>query len=163
MTHLPANHRLENERRLQTAFLLYGVAKVTVEFEGSGDSGQIESIAFEASQPGFDETLVTVEVWAQRASEFNPKTQKWEQPPAKLKRCTLDQAVRNLVNDALDEAGVDWYNNDGGFGSWVWSGAAGVEFEISVRVTDSEVAHAEQRQLGQVVEDENEEDEAASP
>lgn len=143
------NYSLENEKRLAAAFLLYGITQVRVEFDGSGDSGQIDSIYIEGPQGEQIIEGYPIIFYMPGPTEFNPETKYWERGEPYEKEMSLYDAVEELVNDALDRSSVDWYNNDGGYGHWYWSANSGLEFTIEVRTTMSENAHYEERHLGE--------------
>ncbi len=91
--------RLENARRLapQVAARLRvaGVARLEVEYDGCGDSGQIESVlAFDAG-----------------GSEVEPSSENG------LKSMELE----TLFYDLLEARHPGWENNDGAFGEFKWN------------------------------------------
>lgn len=71
-----------------------GVAKVTIEFDGGGDSGSLGEITFE----GITE---------------KPEALK----PPELGGETLEKFANDLADRLLEETQYDWYNNDGGYGT----------------------------------------------
>ncbi len=112
-----------------------GIQEVTVQFDGSGDSGSIDTVECETGMSLPAE--VTVEC-RHIAREFADG--RWV-PVTGLKECSLEQAIQDLTYDYLDEAGVDWYNNDGGYGELVIDVAAEtVSLSIDVRQTYTDCA-----------------------
>lgn len=145
-----------NEKRLGAFALLYNLTNITVEFDGGGDSGCIEDVSVECGNPeSFDtDTLITVFMPGDRV--FVPGTG-WLQEEGEFEReVPFDEFIHNHVEEALDEAGVDWYNNDGGYGAWSWDPQNGVDFNIEVRVTESETVYSEERTLGYPVGEDDE-------
>ncbi len=66
----------------------HGVAKVVIEYDGSGDSGEIHSVDY-----------------------LNTEDEETE-----YKNSSVEDALTDLCyNNLLDQVG-DWYNNDGGYG-----------------------------------------------
>lgn len=148
MTDTDIDIDLENEKRLYAAFILYGVTQVEVNFDGSGDSGCIEYVNIEGpDEKTQDAAVITIYVY--KGTVFNPETKQWEKRPHQETQVSLKDAIEAIVYDQLNESNVDWYNNDGGFGSWTWDSKNGVEFHIDVRQTVSETVHSVQRQLGE--------------
>jgi hypothetical protein len=84
-----------------------GVRLVEVHFSGGGDSGQIDDISFfkEETEGGreqvtsFETTFTTEEG----------------------KTSTVVSVIEDHVYEALDASCVDWYNNDGGYGVYVFT------------------------------------------
>jgi hypothetical protein len=140
---------LENERRLAAAFLLYGITEVIVNFEGSGDSGQIDNIYIKGPNGEEIKEGYPINFYMPGPREFNPETKSWEMGDPYEKELSLYDAVEHTVYDSLEHTSVDWYNNDGGYGHWQWTPTLGLEFTIDVRYVRSENAHYEERHLGE--------------
>jgi hypothetical protein len=52
---------------------------------------------------------------------------------------TVNDAIDVLVNDYLDDTGVNWYDNDGGYGELTINVDEGlVTMDVNVRWTDSQ-------------------------
>jgi hypothetical protein len=153
------DYSLENEKRLRTVFLLLNITHVSVSFDGSGDSGQIDHIAIESNgiEVGGDSPIT---VWRNGRSVFNTEASKWETGEPFEETVSLTEAITDHVNAALDKSGVDWYNNDGGYGEWTWDASTGLEFNINVRITESSLEHSESRQLGEEESEESPAEEA---
>jgi hypothetical protein len=91
------------------------VALVTSEYDGYGDSGQIESVSyFNAANEDLTKTIES----------------------------GLDQQVQDLLYDLLEVRHGGWENNDGGFGTFTWNVAetlatdGWLSHEHNVRFTD---------------------------
>lgn len=81
----------ENVSRLQKALLALGVTKVYAEYDGQGDSGQMEDCNFDKDISHLDE------------------------------HDYFRDQVRNLLYNLLEARDVgDWVNNNGGFGKFIW-------------------------------------------
>lgn len=68
---------------------------------------------------------------------------------------TLDnpilQAVERLMDKRLEATGLDWYNNDGGFGSITISRDLRVKLNVSLRIPKTEDHHFLQDLTGKPV------------
>ena len=93
----------------------YGVKVATVEFYGGGDSGQIEHIHIDPEPPEMCRVPVTQKKYVRN---YNEETKTYDcRMEYQTERMTLNNALEALTYQALDETGVDWYNNEGGGGS----------------------------------------------
>lgn len=133
---------MENLRAVLPALREHGVGRVTVRFDGSGDSGSIDGIDLD---PQIDARTVTVEI--QRvAREFVQDTWRYTR---NLERVNLHDAIEEITDDYLDATGVDWYNNDGGFGELVINVSEGtVTLEVNVRYTESQTEYSATKDIG---------------
>lgn len=138
-------HFYENEKRLQRFALLHGLTSITVRFEGSGDSGQIDDITITGNDFK-DDTLIPV--LRPRKATFCKDRGVWVETVITDMEVPFSEFINDHVYDALEHCGVDWYNNDGGFGSWVWDPRRGVEFKVYYRVLEEELGYSERRILG---------------
>jgi hypothetical protein len=97
------------------AMKIHGVAKALAEFSGSSDSGQVDEVTFlglDGSHVEMDDTQLN---WVRDVSshvngEWTSVTEE-----AKLSAAAI---VEQMCYDALEETGLDWYNNDGGQGEF---------------------------------------------
>lgn len=129
----PACLYIENLRRILPILAAHGVATVTVYFEGSGDSGSIQDIAYHPEPSARLET-VPAEILLTSASFDDGQ---WH-TTAGATETSVHEAIDALTYDYLEETGVDWYNDDGGFGELVIDVAQGtVSLDVSVRYTES--------------------------
>lgn len=142
-------HFSENEQRLQAAALLLKIDSIEVTFDGSGDSGSIEDIQISSNGIPINDEKHHLEVWVKPSPHFDQEQRKWVQPPPALEVRSLRTFVENHVYEALEATGVDWCNNDGGYGTWEWNPQDGVDFSVYVRVTESVLQHSETRPLGE--------------
>jgi hypothetical protein len=122
---------LDNLQRILPVLRAHGVESVTVNFEGSGDSGSIEDIGF---TPEIDHNDITVRVY-QHWRHFDGD--QWVSQNTEVD-VPLETAISELTDDYLSETDVDWYNNDGGYGDLTINVEAGtVTLNINVRHVDS--------------------------
>ena len=138
----------ENEKRLSAVALLHQITNIHVDFDGGGDSGQIEDILVASSNPDFKPENVLIRVWCSKGAVFDRHTKEWEEIACEERDLTLPEFLYRHVESALEDTGVDWYNADGGFGYWEWDPQNGLEFLIEVRHTETTTAHMEGRELG---------------
>lgn len=103
------------------------ITSVVVEFDGEGDSGQINAVtAFRGEE---QVELPVTPVTLQRASSNQTELRSAEEP--------LPQAVETLCYDYLGHAHGGWENNDGAYGEFRLDvGARTVELEFNGRYTD---------------------------
>jgi hypothetical protein len=135
--HTPAERTyIENLRRVLPVLRDLGLMQVTVRFDGSGDSGSIDKAEFE---PAIKPAGITVPV--RRATrEFIQGDWRYAYS---VEQVSLDAAINDIAHDYLDETGVDWYNNDGGYGDLVIDVAQGtVALAVNVRTSDSHTEYA---------------------
>ena len=100
----------QEKTTLLTQLNLLGARKVVVEFQGGGDDGQINGVYL------YDQNNIDIDVpndmiaW----TALTYGNQQSEQRQTKL----VD-ALEDVCSRALDNTGLDWYNNEGGQGSLV--------------------------------------------
>lgn len=102
------------------------VTSVVVQFDGAGDSGQIESVtAFRGeAQIAFPSTTISLEQASWGSTELRSTEEE------------LSQAVENLCYDYLEETNGGWENNDGAYGEFCLDVAAcTVALEFNGRYT----------------------------
>ncbi len=106
------------------------IATVTVEFDGYGDSGQIESVDA-VGKDGVSCELPAPSITIRRAL--------WGEPEPVSEEMTVTEAVERLAYDLLGGAHPGWEINDGSYGSFVFDVAAGaITLECNLRFTASE-------------------------
>jgi len=106
----------EHRTILLTQLRTLGIKIVRVEFSGGGDSGDIDAI--EALDGNGSHISITQHMldWPQNQSRHDPDTNSWI-TDTNVKAQELHEIIKQVTFDALEEAGMDWYNNDGGQGS----------------------------------------------
>lgn len=92
-----------------------GIKHVRVQFAGSGDEGQIEGI--ECTNAAGQEVNIDNQTlrWPTRSSRFNRHTNSWDSETT-IETKKLSAILSDVTCDALSDAGLDWYNNEGGQG-----------------------------------------------
>ena len=99
----------EEKQKLLTQLNLLGAKEVFVEFRGGGDDGEIESVYYKDRQDNHLEIPNDMISWTQVV---------YGNKPAETKGVSLVGALEDLCYRALDEASMDWCNNEGGQGEF---------------------------------------------
>lgn len=99
---------------LQALMRAAGVTEMRIEFDGSGDSGDLQEIE-----------VTGADVEAFLAQPFEGGT------------ATVEQLAEAIANAMLDQTYIDWYNDEGGFGACVVTLEA-AWVDMNVRVESSE-------------------------
>ena len=121
--------RPKNKAAIFAVLAEAGIAGVTVEFDGYGDSGGIESVHAEAdgSEIALPESSVTLFTIGWRETEPTEKTM------------PLGDAIEHMVYELLGETHGGWENNAGAFGNFVFDVAAEtITLEFNMRFEDTE-------------------------
>lgn len=127
---------MQNLRAVLPVLREHAVERVAVQFDGSGDSGSIDSIHYE---PEIDSRIIEVQVY-RVAREFIQNEWRYTR---NIERVNLHDAIQEITDDYLEETGVDWYNNEGGFGDLIIDVIEGtVAIEVNVRTAESETAYS---------------------
>lgn len=128
---------MENLRRILPVLRANGVRRVTVSFDGSGDSGSIDDVYY--GDAPIDGAALSVEIEVlNRVFEAG----QWVTSRV-LETKDLNTAIEALTDDYLEETNVDWYNNDGGYGKLTINVDEGtVELEVNVRFTESSTEYS---------------------
>lgn len=119
-----------NKDRLFDGLMAAGITHATVTFDGSGDSGQIESI----------------EAWSGKTAIEFPATEidyavlTWDDPEVEIRQLSLEDVVEQLTYDFLSDTHGGWENNDGAYGEFCFDAAARcIHLEFNERFTSSEL------------------------
>jgi len=123
-----AEANLLNKAVVFDALVASGVTRIIAEFDGEGDSGQLNGVAAYRG-----ETLVALPLQpiSLQRSEFNTQglTTRSE---------TLENAVITLCYDYLEQEYAGWENNDGAYSEFTFDVAARlIELDMNVRVSDT--------------------------
>ena len=97
----------QEKEKLLTQLNLLGAKHVYVEFRGGGDDGEIESVYYKDRQDNHLEIPSDMIAWTQ----IN-----YGKHPLETKQMSLVDVLEDLCYRALDEASMDWCNNEGGQG-----------------------------------------------
>ena len=120
-----------NKEALFDGLRLVGIAHVLVTFDGSGDSGQIESI--EARSHG-DQSVPLP------AAHITFAGIDWQSGAPTERRLTVEAAVEELVYDLLSDTHSGWQDNDGAYGEFcIDARARTIHLEFNERFTSSEL------------------------
>jgi hypothetical protein len=101
--------RARNKAIVFAALAEAGIHKVTVEYDGGGDSGQIDDVA--ARNAGDERIPFPSDVNIQLVSE---------NPDHPLPEQSFEASVETLAWDYLEQRHDGWENNDGAFGVFVF-------------------------------------------
>lgn len=112
----PFPHK-DQKRLLMTLLKVMGGRKVEVAFSGGGDSGDIEGASL-LDQDGhaIDLKGATFD-WHEGTSRMSEQEGKWVYETKVVPNMPIDDILVKITEDALEESGLDWYNNDGGSGT----------------------------------------------
>jgi hypothetical protein len=114
----------------------HGVSQVHVEFDGSGDSGQVDQASFEPS-------LHAASILVDLPSIDQQFVDDAFVPLQAVRRVSLQDAIDRLAEQYIDATGVDWFNSDGGHGSLcIDVGQGTIELNVYTRYTRSECEHS---------------------
>jgi hypothetical protein len=102
--------RARNKEVIFAALAKAGIHSVTVGYDGYSDSGQIDDIEGWSSSPEKLPLPSNRKVQLRSPIEGNP--------PVEM---TLQEAIETLVYDYLDETHYGWENDEGAYGSFVFS------------------------------------------
>jgi hypothetical protein len=114
----------------------FGAAEVVIYFDGSGDSGSIDSVQIRQSDgkvvPNLADLFVDYPVEKSRYVDGE-----WLNE-IEVKQMPIADALEKYTYDELERTNVDWYNNDGGFGELriTLSDDVSIELEVNQRYTE---------------------------
>lgn len=123
-----------------------GVSTVEISFSGGGDSGNIDSAYCLDANGKRIELPDTKFDWPRRRTVFRndlnapPGASPWVTEEY-VEKLTLDKILEALTNDALEDANLDWYNNDGGQGNLSIDFAQSppnIELNVGINITTTE-------------------------
>jgi len=135
----------ENAQRIINRLEELGCAEeITVTFDGYGDSGAIEDVAI--GDAFADQTLDILRI------ERSFSEGAWTQRETTV-AMTLRDAIEHMAYDYISETGVNWYDNDGGFGELVLDmSSRTLALEVNARYTDSEIEFSRELEFDQLLE-----------
>ena len=118
-----------NKRALFAVLALAGITRVTVTFDGGGDSGQIE--AMEAFCGDDSASLPEGEVMLERHSYRSDEVEQIV--------LSVPEAIEDLCYALLGQAHGGWENNEGGYGEFVFDVAGdSIALDMNIRIETSE-------------------------
>ena len=117
-----------NKGVLFEALASTGITSIHVEFDGYGDSGQINGVAPSSGDDPAElpQTMITIQ------------TVSWGTTEILTAQSTLETAIENLCYDYLEQTHAGWENNDGGYGEFrIDVAKRSIELEFNGRFTDT--------------------------
>lgn len=114
----------KNRKIILEALKRYGISKVVVSYDGSGDCGSIGEVKAynkaQARRPSWEgESMeighLRVKIFKSK-SKFNEGADRWEESE-EVEDTTLEEAIEDFTYDALALHHGGWENNDGAFGT----------------------------------------------
>jgi hypothetical protein len=100
----------QEKTTLLTQLNLLGAKKVVVEFQGGGDDGQVNGVYL------YDQNNIDIDVPNDMIAWT---TQTYGDQQSEQRQTKLVDALEDVCSRALDNTGLDWYNNEGGQGNLV--------------------------------------------
>ena len=135
-TVLDASSILGRNRTILLAVLKQGgVSTATVTYAGSGDSGSVEDVAVESVTGNRFDTLALITVFTNQ-SDYRDRA--WHASVVD-QQVSIDQALRDFAEEAVELLHGGWEDNDGASGSVIFDCENGtVRVEHTVYFTDSD-------------------------
>lgn len=108
----------DSKTLLFTLLKILGGRKVEVHFSGGGDSGNIDNACLlnQDNEP-IDIQKASLP-WFENKSSFDSTTNKWVNTFEQVESMPLNDILVGLTENALENEGLDWYNNEGGQGAF---------------------------------------------
>lgn len=97
----------QEKTTLLTQLNLLGAKEVRVEFQGGGDDGQVDGVYLFDNNGQHIDVPDDMIAWT---------TQTYGDQQSEQRQTKLVDALEDLCSRALDNTGLDWYNNEGGQG-----------------------------------------------
>ena len=154
-----------------------GVTQITVMFSGGGDSGQIDGIYCSSGEANVTYDFMEEKRW-QGGKFVVVKTPKYDIPPVGKKTIwkgrpdektgewvreevevdiSIEEAIEEFVYNRLSETDVDWYNNEGGQGEFIFklgeSKQWEFDFEVQTNYRHIEIAYSSTGPVAELEED----------
>jgi len=105
-----------------------GLTRITVEFDGVGDSGQIDDVTAYAGDTPADLPSVSLTLHLVAQNKGDPKTTE----------VSLNDAIETLCYDYLSQTHGGWENNDGAYGTFEFDVRERcIRLDFNERFTDS--------------------------
>lgn len=152
--------------RLLALLKAAGISKVVVDYSGSGDSGNIDgATCFDANEGEVPIGHISLMWLPENTQVYNSLTHKWDRVVKPDEERPLEDILRDVCNDALEDTGLDWYNNDGGQGQLVIEfesdGTPRITLDVGVNIMSTEDHTFAISPTGEVLETEREDDDAS--
>ena len=124
-----------NRRILLATLVQAGAVTATATYVGCGDSGGVEDVSVEMPAEAPFDLAVLVTVFAERGVFENGE---WQATVVE-QQLSIEQALRDFADEAIDVVHGGWENGDGGSGSVIFDCQAGrVRIEHTAYFTDSD-------------------------
>jgi len=125
---LRANANALNKAVVFDALTAAGITSVSAEFNGEGDSGQIDDILAYADENRIDFPSTKIKL----------HSADWGQRELGVKEFSLYDAIEDLCYGYLEQTHGGWENNDGAYGEFTFHVAdSRIELEFNGRFTDT--------------------------
>jgi hypothetical protein len=122
-----------------------GLKKAIVHFDGCGDSGSIESVNYYKDHNVLVTDLSVLHSSALKdekypyescSSAWDSVSNKWNETWTS-EFANANKLIEIIAYEKLEESGIDWYNNDGGFGELtLFFNSKNVELDVNQRYTE---------------------------
>ena len=124
-----------NRRILLATLAQAGAITATATYVGCGDSGGVEDVSVEMPAEAPFDMLALVTVFAERSVFENGE---WQTTIVEH-QLSIEQALRDFADEAIDVVHGGWENGDGGSGSVIFDCQAGtVRIEHTAYFSDSD-------------------------
>lgn len=107
-----------------TTLRTLGVSTLTVNFSGGGDSGNIDSVDAYNAEKTAAIPLTSQIPWSSDEKYFDMEAKDWVKRTTN-KLMSIEEIAKELTLQALENEGLDWYNNAG------WQGTLEIDFSTS--------------------------------
>jgi hypothetical protein len=131
--------RISKNRILSLTHVLkkLGAVRVVITYDGAGDSGQIDSVELEDKDG--KSIQIPEDMMVEVISYSGTYTPQGFEEKSEVCNVKLVDALDGFCCDHLQDNGIDWYNNDGGFGKQIIDvEKATAKLEHNMRVTSTE-------------------------
>lgn len=113
------------------------IDNMTVQFSGCGDSGAIDSVEFYRKMTTGSHSVVDVKdvtlKWQTETTNYDHETKGWKMSTLE-QDYPLTEIGEFIAYAALEQCGLDWYNNDGGQGEFTLAFDEAGEPQISLDI-----------------------------
>ncbi len=139
---IPAQNYRRNFANALAVLRAYRVEEVEITFEGSGDSGCIDNIAFNP-EPAMAELRADWTAFDSHTTHvITTNNGALFQDQDTVCTDSLDTALQDIAMEYIEETNVNWYDHDGGYGTLRIDVDAGtIDLEIITRILDSHCEH----------------------
>ena len=118
-----------NKHALFAVLAPAGITRVTVTFDGGGDSGQIEAV----------DAFCGEETAALPDGEVTLSRRSYRSDDVELVALSVPEAIEDLCYALLGQEHGGWENNEGGYGEFVFDVTADrIDLDMNIRIETSE-------------------------